>query len=344
MIGVVIVSYNSADVIIDCLESLLVAEDAPARIVVVDNASPEGTAEIIMRWARTGARHLAEGPAASKLGFPLPIADVPAGAGIGDARLAVIRSSVNRGYAGGVNIGLKALAASPDVELFWVLNPDTVVPSGVASAYIAAFEDGFDGMMGCRVAFSEAPHAVQSDGGIVNAWTGVCANLNRGRGLEEAASVQDMRLSFISGSNLVVNRRLLDRVGPMVESYFLYYEEVDWAFRARRHGFDIKMIPGVLVWHHGGTSIGSATLRQRQSPLAAYFNARNRMRFVRSWCPSRLGSAYLFGLAKSAQLALRGEREAAWANLAGLHGWPPPASVRDRITPEARALAFACSR
>ncbi len=341
MIGVAIVSYNSSDVIFDCLESLLAARDAPSRIVIVDNASPDGTADLIADWARTGRRPSAgERPAsAAVLGFPLDFADVPAGGDIGASGIALVRAPVNGGYAAGVNQALTTLARLADISLFWILNPDTVVPSGVADAYIAAAAKT-DGMMGCRIAFCEPPHAIQSDGGVVDPWTGVCTNLNRGTASRTEVVPAQRDLDFISGANLVVPRRLLEALGPMSEDYFLYYEEVDWARRAKSLGFPLIMVQGVTVLHHGGTALGSGTLSRQQSPLSAYFNSRNRMRFIRRWTPSRLPSAYLFGLAKSAQLLARGEAGAAWASLLGIHGFAPPSAVRDRITPDARHLAF----
>ncbi len=343
MIGVVIVSYNSSDVIFDCLESLLAADDSPARIVIVDNASPDRTADQIKLWALKGERPQAghdAGRSAPALTFPLDFVDVAPDGAMGSCRIALVRAASNGGYAAGVNLGLAMLKQLSDISLFWILNPDTTVPTGAATAYMEAASMEGDGLLGCRIAFCEPPHAIQSDGGVVNAWTGACTNLNRGTMPHEATAVANRAIDFISGANLMVPKRVLEAVGPMTEDYFLYYEEVDWARRARMLGFKVAMVPGATVFHHGGTVIGSGTLKRSPSPLSVYFNSRNRMRFVRRWMPLRLPFAYVFGLAKVIQMLVRGDRDAAWAGLLGVHGCAPPSKVRCQIAPESWGTAF----
>lgn len=335
MIGVVIVCYKSADVIFECLSSLVSAEDAPECIVIVDNASPDGTADTIAEWARTSLPD----PSRAFIDILPSVPTDPAAAALsGSRRLVLIRSAINGGYAAGVNIGLSFLKAIDEISLFWVLNPDTTVPSGVSNAYRAAAAGGAE-LMGCRIVFVEPPHLIQSDGGTVSRVCGVCSNINRGQPSTVSQPPSD-RLDFISGANLVVTRRVLVEVGPMCEDYFLYYEEVDWVWQARRRGFSLTLIADVVVHHHGGTVIGSGTLNRRQSPVSAFFNSRNRLRFVRRWMPVSLPAAFAFNMAKAVQLAINGQRDAAWAMVCATCGMHPPPQVSAVIAPEARARAF----
>ena len=95
---------------------------------------------------------------------------------------------------------------------------------------------------------------------------------------------------------MVVSREFLARTGPMVDDYFLYYEEVDWA--CRRGELPLVLAPDAIVYHHGGTSIGTGQLNERPSGFANYFNYRNRMRFMRRFHPLRLPVAYALNLAR----------------------------------------------
>jgi GT2 family glycosyltransferase len=342
-LGVVVVAYGSASVIVECLESLAASVEASLKIVVVDNASPDDVCQVIRDWA-SGAN-----PYRRPAGSPLPPAD-PAAKPLAlleigddlDARplgpLTLIHSRLNRGFAGGVNLGLRALA--DQVDAYWVLNPDCAVPARTARAYLdgAAAHPGYGLMTGPTV-YYDAPDQLQTAGGFVDRRTGVCHQ--RDAGLSQTARpAADKALDWVTGANMVVSPAFLRQVGLMREDYFLYYEEVDWAFR--RGDLPIVFAPDALVYHHGGTVIGTGSIHRRASPFANYFNHRNRIRFARRFLSPLPLAAYLYGVAKAGQLVLAGGLDEAYAILAGVFELPPPASVRDRIAdPAAAQIAFA---
>jgi GT2 family glycosyltransferase len=344
MIGVVICSYRSSDVIFDCLQSLFGASDCPAYVVVVDNASPDGTADKIAHWARSGQRPQSEIALPLKIGspsFPLPFSDRTVDqAGQVTTKFTLIRSNRNLGYAGAVNAGLKALLDCPAVSLFWVLNPDAIVTDGVSDAYMKAGREGGLGLFGSRVLFCDPPDVIQSDGGTFNTLTGVCSNINFGLTVLSVPIERQNKLSFISGANMVVTREFIAKVGLMPENYFLYYEEVAWAWLGRKQGFQLGMIDGAQIYHHGGTVIGTGTAKREPSPFALYFNMRNRMRFMRKSYPAALPVAYVYSMLSACKLLLKGSVKPAWAVIAGLHELSPPATVRARLPLKDHDLAF----
>lgn len=125
----------------------------------------------------------------------------------------------------------------------------------------------------------------------------------------------------------------------MTEDYFLYYEEVDWAFR--RGDLPLRLVSDVVVYHYGGTTIGSGSTSRRASAFANYFNYRNRIRFLWRFRPVSVPVGLAYALAKAIQLALIGAHDEARAVFAGAFALAPPAAIRDRIAPgPARALAF----
>lgn len=335
-LGVVIVGFNSAPVIAECLESLFASEGAELAVVVVDNASSDDTIGVVERWA-SGAAPFAAAPACpvkiAPVAKPVPVSTEPTGP------LTLIRSSVNTGFAGGVNIGLRALQARADVSAFWVLNPDSVVASDTARRYAEAARGRDFGLLSCRTLYYERPAIIQSDGGRVFRWNGVCRGVNGGLPAASTPLPDATALDFLSGANIVVSRPFLDQVGLMPDEYFLYYEEVDWAFRRGR--FALELVPEARVYHHGGTSIGSGSHFQRPTPFSNYFNHRNRLRFVKRHLPGAQAGALGYSLAKAAQLGLKGAPDEAWALVAGAMDLNPPAAVASRIKdPAARGLAF----
>ena len=142
-LAVVIVAYNAAGFVADCLESLFAARLPGMKVVVVDNGSRDGTADAVRDWASGTAPELrTDWPFAPDHRAPRPTAFAehdaarpPAGA---LPPLTLIRTHANLGFAGGVNRGLRALLADPETDLFWLLNPDTVVPPDTPSAFLRA--------------------------------------------------------------------------------------------------------------------------------------------------------------------------------------------------------------
>lgn len=329
-LGVAIVTFHSSDVIGACLDSLFASQGVALRVAVTDNASGDDTLAVIRAWAEEqGARD----PAFSFAELPASAAAHPA------AMLTLLRSDFNGGYGYGVNAGLRLLMGDPALSLFWVLNPDCVVPPGTAAAYVRAGADGAFALMSGRTVYCEEPDRIQSDGGRVSRWTGVCSSVNTGLARVGTARPDAATIDYFTGGNVVASRRFIERAGPMPEGYFLYYEEVDWAMR--RGDLPLRLAEDALVQHHVGTAIGSGTDSRRASPLSNYFNFRNRIRFLRRHRPWAIPFGLAHAVAKAGQLALQGAPAEAKAALAGSFGLPPPTAVRARIAPgRARALAF----
>lgn len=326
LIGVVIVTYASSDVILPCLESLMRTEGARLRIVVCDNASPDDTRDVIREWARAEGVDFTEAAAGSK--------------GDGTAsQITLLTSPRNLGYAGGVNLGIEHLRADQEIDLFWVLNPDcTVLPETACELEKAARSNGPFSLMGGRIYYDDDGGTIQSDGGKVSLWTGRCRNLNQGLTSRSTAEIQPEDRDFISGAHLVASRAFLDQAGPMPEDYFLYYEEVDWA--QRRGDLPLAWCPTACVLHEGGTSIGSGAVNRAASAFSNYFNFRNRMTFIARHNPWALPVAYGYSALKIIKILLTVGADEARGAWRGLNFLSPPEEVAARISPEARALSF----
>jgi len=346
-VGVVIVTFNSGSEAVDCAETLLAsaaAAGAALRVVLVDNASGDDTVARLRDWASGAVPYAvpADLPFAHTP-VPKPLALAEGGpdlAAVPDQRLALIRTGVNRGFAGGVNAGLAYLAGFADLGHFWVLNPDSVVPPGSVAALAARLADPAPyALLGGRVTYYDAPDRIQIDGGTVDWRTGVTGNLGLGRSDTATPPPDPGRIDFIMGANMVASRAFYDAVGPMREDYFLYYEEVDWAMR--RGALPLAWCAGFRIHHRAGSAIGSPTPGRPASPFSLFFKHRGRMRFLRRFRPRNLPVGAAFTLAYAARLVLRDRAPAhAAAVLRGAFGLAPPRDVRARLSPEAAALAF----
>ncbi len=325
--GVVIVTYGAADVIADCLETLFASEGVALSVVVVDNASPDGTAEVVRDWQVGRTLPAAMPFARGRTHRPEQMDAFPRATE--DHHLAFIQTGANLGFAAAVNIGLAALSSLAVLDRFWVLNPDSAVPAGTAAAFAShpAPKGGF-GMIGGRVLYFDQPEMIQIDGGVIDWRTGVTRNVNQ-FAPADAPPPDPAGMDFITGASMVVSRDFLRRAGPMPEDYFLYYEEVDWALQ--RGDLPLLYCPGGLVYHRAGSAIGSPAPGRTASPFSTYFKHRGRIRFLRRNRPSSLAGGWVFGLAKMGQLALRGDMAAAAALLRGMAGARPPKAVQARL-------------
>jgi GT2 family glycosyltransferase len=334
-IGVVIVTYNSEDVILGCLRSLMAAP-VPLRIVVVDNASDDATCPRLRAWA--AGRQPVDLPPGLPFVLPAPPACVPLAEGTArdlpavaaPGTVSLLHSGANRGFAGGVNLGLAQLARDPSITHFWVLNPDSVVPpeSVVALAADLATGGAF-ALLGGRVNYLEQPDRIQVDGGTLNRLTGVTGNIHLHRRHADTPPPDVAQIDFIMGASMVASRAFYDAVGPMREDYFLYYEEVDWALR--RGALPLRYCPGLVVYHWAGASIGSPAPGRRASAFSLYFKHRSRMMFLRRFQPWSMPVGLLYALAKAAQIAGQGDRAGAGALLRGAFGLAPPRAVQARL-------------
>jgi GT2 family glycosyltransferase len=327
-IGVVIVAFNAESVIRDCLHSLYQSRGPQLKIVIVDNASTDDTRDVIRHWAST-IPEFAEMSSHQEASTPVEAADY-----------LLVCAAINAGFAAGVNIGLRHLRSQPDIDLFWILNPDIRVRPDAAECFARrAGEVGTFSLMGGRTLYINPKDTIQSDGGHLNTWTGMCASANLGRPASDTSYPSASQFDYIPGANIVASRAFIDSVGLMDESYFLYYEEVDWA--SRRGALSLAYAPGAIVEHHGGSAIGSPTLGKTQgTSFANYFNYRSRMRFMRRFFPWRLPVVYIYSILKVVRLAMQGFYEEADGAFRGLHDLPPPTNVRRRLTEEAARIAF----
>jgi N-acetylglucosaminyl-diphospho-decaprenol L-rhamnosyltransferase len=204
----------------------------------------------------------------------------------------------NLGYAGGVNVWINRLLPVKGWEGLWILNPDSEPEPGALEALVARAIKGNKGMVGSTILPSGNGNYVHCRGG--HHWrkfktsTAIIGFGEPVDGPVDIPMIEDA-LDCISGASMYVARACLEKIGPMDERFFLYYEDADWSMRAKRHGLGYAR--DSIVRHTGGTTIGSARLRTQRSQLSVYLESRNRIQFVRLYWWHFLPFAYVVGIA-----------------------------------------------
>ena len=242
---VVLVNWSGWADTVACLESVLESDHPRFQVIVCDNASPDGSLEKLRAWA--------EGR-----GLPHAVLDrarAEAGGWREEERVVLVATGANLGFAGGNNVALRGALARADFEHAWLLNNDTrVAPDALRQLVRRMAEDGAIGMCGSTLLDYDEPHAVQAYGGAAySPWLAMPRRLRPPHpgGREEV----ERRMAYVVGASMLVSREFLQAVGLMCEEYFLFFEELDWAWRARGR-FRLAWAPESLVYHREGSATG----------------------------------------------------------------------------------------
>lgn len=287
-IAVAIVGYRNTQDICACVAALARSTHGDFEIVICENGGDEAFA---------GLR--AALPSQLPQGQPVRLIQAPS----------------NGGFASGVNI---CIAAAPQVDAWWILNPDTEASPGAMAALAARLAQGFDAVGG-TVHFDNGQ--VQSRGGVWRSWLGRAESIGYGEKLDTVPDVNDIerRQTYLSGASMLVGRRFVERAGPMREDFFLYGEEVDWCLTARARGLTLGFAAGADVLHRQGTTTGTTQKMGTRSRLSVYLDERNKMLVTKRHFPARLPVA---GAAALLLIGLRYLRKGAVRQFGyGVSGW-----------------------
>lgn len=333
-LAAILVNCNSAADSIECLESLMRA-DQPVRIIVVDNASDDDCIARIHAWASGAAPFLPpDGPLGRltrpPLRKPIPLRELRDTEALttppGDELLTLIRSSSNRGFAGGHNLGLRHALLDPAVGYCWCLDNGTVVEADAPRALLARLDATPKvGMCGTQVRFYHRPDIFrQLNGARFQLLTGQGTAIGAGQPVSTPFDPQQVarETDFVPGASLAVSRAFLETVGFMEEGYFLYYEEIDWA--VRNHGrFQTAFAHGAILYHKQQDAAGEEDARSGiRAGIREYHLLKSRLKFYRRNFPLLLPLQYLLAFWQIERRLLRGQPGKAWAMLKAMLGLP----------------------
>jgi GT2 family glycosyltransferase len=306
-LAVILVNWNRHTDTIECLESLL-RSDERVRIVIVDNGSTDGTEERLVAWA-SGAepykppmgplKRLTSPPMAKPVNLRVLHAHELDSARPGDEQVTLICAGQNLGFSGGNNVGMRFAFADPAIAYCWCLNNDTVVDPAAPGAIVTRMNATHKvGMCGTQVRYYHRPGVWQALNGqrfklLTGQSQGIGANQPVTRPFDPRKVARET--DFVLGASLAVSRAFVETIGYMEESYFLYFEEMDWSVRNRGR-FAIAFAHGAIVYHKEGGSIGSSDKKGERSEASEYYLMRGRIRFYRRNFPLLWPLQYPLGI------------------------------------------------
>lgn len=188
----------------------------------------------------------------------------------------VIRTEENLGFSGGNNVGIKAAKG----EYLFLVNNDTEFTPHLIEGLIQIFKNFPDAGIACpKFHYYYAKGTIEYAGySKINIFTGRNYKIGS-REKDEGKYNAIKQTNYAHGAGMMVSRNVIDKVGPMPEDFFLYYEELDWSEQIRRKGFKIYFQPNSLIYHKESMTTG------KLSPLKTYYLTRNRILFMRRNVP-----------------------------------------------------------
>jgi GT2 family glycosyltransferase len=212
-----------------------------------------------------------------------------------------IQSGGNIGFAAGNNVGIK-IAKEEGYNYIWMLNNDTIVhQNALIELMNELINNSQTGIVGSKI-YYYGTNKIWFAGGLINTWTGRTKHIGI-RKEDDGQFNKILEVDYITGCSLLFPTILLDKVGFMIEDYFLYYEETDWNIRVKSAGYKIKYIPTSVVYHKVSISSGG---ENNLSPYMEYYDLRNGFVMIkRTQTLFKFYSAFLFVCIKIAKKLLR---------------------------------------
>lgn len=183
-----------------------------------------------------------------------------------------IRLPENRGFTGGVNVGIQR-ALKDGCHDILLLNNDTLVRPHLVERLLDALDDNPQVGLVMPIVVYPGGERIWSKGGRLHYTIGLARNLGKGLQLSRA-STPKRPPDFLPGCCLLISGHVLAKIGLLRDEYFAYYEDVDYSLRAKAAGFGLLVVDQPLVVHYKSASAGTVGA-SRYSPLQAYLLGRN---------------------------------------------------------------------
>jgi GT2 family glycosyltransferase len=218
LVSAIVLNWNGRDDLIECLESLTKVNYPNLEVIVVDNASTDGSVD------------------AMRSKFDVTI----------------VENKQNLGFGGGCNSGLAI--ASGEYLLF--MNNDVIADEEFLTELVNVAESNPKiGIAGPKVYNYYRKNELSSTGGEISLAKGVMREF--GAYEEDHGQYDKIRnVDFVTGCVMLVRKSLIDAIGTFDQQYFIYLDDVDFCMRASRAGFVTMYVPSSKIWHKVSATFG----------------------------------------------------------------------------------------
>lgn len=234
-VAVIILNYKVKQLAIECVESVKKSDFKDFKIFLIDNNSDDGI----------------ENESLEGVSF--------------------IKNKENLGYSGGNNVGIEA-ALKQGFEYVFILNPDTYVNKDTIKNLLKGMVRNSADIVSPKIYFNNSD-TIWYAGGRFDMQNVIGSHI----GVDEEDSGQYNKAcetDFATGAAIMIKAQVFSKINLFDEKYFLYYEDADFCYRAKKAGFKVYYIPQAFLYHGNAKSSGLG------SSLQDYYISRNRLLFA----------------------------------------------------------------
>lgn len=213
------INYCHPEITLECVNSLRESKNVNLEIIIVDNASPDDSVNILKEL--------------------LP-----------KDNITLIKSSQNKGFSAGNNLGIK-YALSHNAEFILLINNDTVVDPDMVS--ILQKKVNKTTVVAPKIYYYENQHRVWFAGGKYIPILGKYFHIGEG---QKDSFFETMECDWLTGCCVMFKSETIRKTGMFDEIYFMYMEDVDYSLRLKNNGVKLIMVPEAHMWHKVSTSSG----------------------------------------------------------------------------------------
>jgi GT2 family glycosyltransferase len=282
-IAVIVLNYNGRELTLQALESVCAMNGPGYDVVVVDNGSSDGSCAAIAE------------------AFP---------------QVALVRTEVNLGAAGGYNLGMR-WAAERRYDYLLILNNDVECHPELLCELVAVAEaDPTIGAVGPKTYYYWERERIWSAGGLLRFRESVTRERGDGE-VDRGQFDRDQEMGYLNGCGMLIRRQALEAAGLWDPLFHLSVEDADWCLRVRRAGFRCLYAHRAILYHMVARSTGV------YHPARTYHTGRSTALFVRRYARPWQWASFLFFTALAIPAAFlrelpRGNQGAAVAKLRGV--------------------------
>ncbi len=286
---VIILNYKKWIEVEECLETLLRSDHDNFSTIVIDNDSQNNSLEELISWTKnnTAFSRRVSPFVKDQLIRPVAYKYYKAASLTGEIKpasfpkLVFIQNEMNKGFAAGINTILKHLLQED--AYVWLLNPDMIVEESTMKALLNfAVSSPQKSIIGSVIKHYDNPSKVHFYGG---------GRINFNAATVELATKRSdiLKLDYISGGSFFTHANSFKEIGLLPEDYFLYWEETDFCYHAKKDGYGLKVCETAICYDKVSTSIG-------KSFLSDYYYTRNGLSFLSKYKKGKVATAVFFTL------------------------------------------------
>ena len=280
---IIILNWNGWLDTIECIESVYQINYPNYQVIIVDNDSSDNSIKKIEDYSKGKLSVESKFFNFNPNNKPIEIVQFDEDFNFkkelnNENQLILIKNKNNYGFAEGNNIGIRFALKNLNPDYFLLLNNDTVVDKDFLMPLVLEGEKNKEtGLLGPKIYYYDNPAIIWCVGGKID-WKfarGLHIGTNK---IDDGQYREKKNFDYISGSSLLIKRKVIDNVGLLDKNYFLYFEETDLALRAQKKGYESLYVPNSKVWHKISKSGGGIS-----NPIGLYYITRNRWLFMKKW-------------------------------------------------------------